>query len=1132
MDQFKRPVGAEQLLTPTKITAWLECDHSLALQRRLEAGELRLERTPFGSFAQMLFEKGQQHEAQCLAHYRSEGLRVFEVPRGAPGQPFPDWIAGLGDVFATEADVLYQLPLLHDGIRGIADFVVRVVDERSGATSWEPVDAKLARAQAKPGHVLQLCCYAEAIEAATGTLPEHIHLWLGSGEIESIRTRDVMPYWRRIRRQLRDLLDRQADEHATEPVPCPHCEFCDFTEVCTAEWRREDSLVFVAGLRNDERLALNADGIRSLGAVAALPEGRTVPCIRADRLARVMTQSTLQVEARTDRPDVPPFRRIEPGDDPTWGHGFDLLPEPDDGDVFLDFEGHPFWRADTDLFFLFGWIAQDLPGEWRYHSLWAHDQEEETQAVRTLVKYLADRRSEHPGMHVYHYNHTERSSFVRLAERYGVATTALTELVETGAFVDLMTVVRNSMQVGVESYGLKEIERVTGFVRDHDISAGAGAVVEYDRWMGTNDGACLERIADYNEDDVRATRALRQWLIAQRPDGLPWRAARLEVDEPVENHDEQIEALHEFGTGTGESLLGDLLGYWPREGMTHKAQTLARLATDYDHRLEDPTVISGMTGVGMVERVSERTGKPLSPGMGFKFPAQDVGEIREGSKVMFTALDGQTGFADVYELDAVAGRLVTSWSDRSQELGTVPESVVLNDWVSVSPKPDALAALADQVLRRASLPSGAGGGLALLRRDLPTFGSGAGPAHDRFDDDIDAMRTWVRHLDRTTVAIQGPPGTGKTYRGAHLVHSLITAGQRVGITAFSHAAIDNLLRAVMALFDDLGGSDQLRPVRKQKKPANGGIPGVKYVDDNAKVANGDYNLVAGTTWLFANEQVRNAPVDVLIIDEAGQMSLADTLAASTSARNLILLGDPLQLPQVSLAAHPRGSGASALEHVLGDHVTLPDDRGVFLSETRRMHPDVCDFVSEVIYDGRLSSHPDCARQATEFGTGVRWLAAQHEGRSTESVEEAQIVLDTVRHLIGTKWIDQHGMTATLTPSDVMVVAPYNDQVARLRRTLDSDSNTCGVPVGTVDKFQGQEAAVVLFSMTASSASDAPRGTDFLFSRNRLNVAVSRARCLAYLICTEQLLNSRARDVEEMKLLSCLASFIEHAEVQS
>ena len=241
---------------------------------------------------------------------------------------------------------------------------------------------------------------------------------------------------------------------------------------------------------------------------------------------------------------------------------------------------------------------------------------------------------------------------------------------------------------------------------------------------------------------------------------------------------------------------------------------------------------------------------------------------------------------------------------------------------------------------------------------------------------------------------------------------------------------------------------------------------------------------------------------------------------------MVLLGDPLQLPQVAQAAHPDGAGASVLEHILGEHRTVPIDRGVFLSTTRRMHPDVSRFISEQIYEGRLKTHPSCANQGTTMGTGLRWLPAEHSGCSTVSVEESAIVVHAIAGIIGSQFVDANGEVRDITVNDVMVVAPYNDQVNRIRADLDANQATAGVSVGTVDKFQGREAPVVFFTMTASTAADIPRGADFLFSKNRLNVAVSRARAIVYLVCTEDLLNTRAGDLESMKVTSTLCAFVE------
>jgi predicted RecB family nuclease len=1121
-----RPM-TERLLTPSKITAWLDCAHSLTLRHRVEDGSLVLDRQPFGSLAQLLMEKGLQHEQDCLEEYRRRGRTVFEVPGRAEGEPFAAWVDRLGEVLAAGHDVIYQVPLVHNGARGIADFLLRVEDPHTGAVTYEPVDAKLARSEAKPGHVLQLCFYADAIEVATGVAPQQVHLWLGSGRFETLHTEEVRPYWNRLRSQLDALLTAPRPDEETEPEPCAHCEFCNFAPLCEDHWRSRDSLINVAGIRRSDRATLEGPGVTTIQALALRTEA--VESMQPERLARLSGQAALQVAARNapDRP--PPVRVVEPSDDPVWGRGFELMPEPDDGDVFLDFEGHPFWRADTGLFFLFGYIAKDDGGEWSFDALWAHDREEEARATRDLIDFFVQRRAKHPGMHVYHYNHTERSALERLVSDHGVGEAALEHLVETGLFVDLLTVARNAVQVGTESYGLKHLEQLTGYERGHDIDQGAGAVVEYEAYTRNRDDQSLVRIAAYNEDDVRATRALRDWLLQQRPTGLPWRAATIDVEEEHPELDEQVAALHSYGDGTPEHLLGEVLGYWLREWRACKAPKLAKIAGDTPSLLDEPDVVAGLIPVGPTVRTG-KNGRVLTPGMEFRFPAQEIADevgTSRSSNVLYGASDGATGYSSIHRIDRDEGTIELSWNERAQELGVVPTSIILNDWVPPKPKPEALSELADAVLGTSGSPNPVA--MALLRRDLPRFATGHGPAGGMFTDDLAEMVENVRHLDRSCLAIQGPPGTGKTFRGAHIVHSLISAGKRVGITAFSHQAIDNLLAEVVEVFSDEGDLDQLHAVRRRSAPRSGALPSVTYTTANTKCAKQEFDLVAGTTWLFAGNDMYDAPVDVLIIDEAGQLSLADALAACRSAANVILLGDPQQLPQVAQASHPGGSGASVLEHLLGEHATITSDRGVFLAETRRMHPDVCAFISERIYEGRLTSHPTCAVQDTDDGTGARWIRAHHVGSSTHSVEEAELVAREIARLMGTGWVDRDGVRAPLAPTDFMVVAPYNDQVQLLRARLDADPRTFGVPVGTVDKFQGSQAAVVFFTMTTSSADDMPRGPDFLFSRNRLNVAISRARCLAYLVCTEELLNSRARDVEEMRLIATLCAFVEYCE---
>lgn len=1115
----------ERLLTPSKITAWLECAHFLSLRNQVDAGSLTIEMTPMGSLADLLVEKGSTHERNCLADLENQGCTVYQVPGRNPHETFEQWVQRIGNPLERGYDVVYQMPFVHDGIRGIADFLIRV-DGDEGYANYEPIDAKLTRAEGKPGHVLQLCFYAEAIAALLGTAPQQMHLWLGSGEQETLTVEQFSPYWRRLRRQLKTLLNQDELTPTTSPEPCSHCDICEFSLQCERQWRSEDSLVYVANIRPEERRAIEGVGVRT---VVELAERRdSVPDVHDDNLARLTRQAALQVGTRAT-PEAPPvYSLIEPTDDPVYGHGFSLLPEPDEGDIFFDFEGHPFWTARYDLFFLAGLYLQDRESRWSYDARWAHDLTEQAEMIKGLVEFFAQRREEYPAMHVYHYNHTERSSLERLTSGTE-SEVLLAQLIGTGLFVDLFTVAKNAIQVGTESYGLKYLERLTCFERSGGIEQGAGAVVEYEEWMKTSNPVLLEEIARYNNDDVQATKALRDWLIDERPAGLEWRESIIDVGEFEFDTDELVEGLRKFAENGPEHLLADLLNYWRRERSAYMTPKIAQAASDYGSLYPDRDFIANLTLISPVEESIGENGKKTNRAV-FTWPAQEIDQaFTKQVNVFFTGIGVEYGYGYLPKFDAHLREMTMTWTE-SLDAGSpsIPAVITLNNYIHPGQKPGVLFHLAEQILSPSPKDPPSSVSIALLERAAPRFAAGYGPRDGVFGDDLDETLTWIGHLDNSYVALQGPPGTGKTYSGAHIIYQLITEGQRVGITAMSHTAIDNLLRATHEVFARKGQLARLRALRRGAKPKEGALDGVRYTNKIADFEGDAYNLVAGTTWLWARSGLRPFPVDVLIIDEAGQLALADAVASANAARNLVLLGDPLQLAQVSQAEHPGGSGASVLEHVLATHATIPSDQGVFISETRRMHPDVCSFISDQIYEGRLTSHVSCAQQTTEFGTGLRWLPVHHTNRSTEAPEEADVVVRQILSMIATPWVNHDGVTVPLSAADFMVVAPYNDQVRLLRQAFEETPGLKGVQVGTVDKFQGREAPVVFFTMTTSSGEDMPRGPEFLFSRNRLNVAVSRARCLAYLVCTEELLNSRARTIEEMRLIGTLSAFVEYA----
>jgi uncharacterized protein len=1017
--------------------------------------------------------------------------------------------------------------MTHEGIRGIADFLVKVdTPSDLGPFSYEPADAKLARVEAKPAHVLQLCFYADGLAAIQGTRPTTAHLFLGSGETEKIALTEVEAYWQRVRRNIFARLNADTSPR-TSPEPCQHCGFCEFADHCDAQWRNQDAIHFVSSITRRERELCATAEVTTLHGLAANTD--PVIEIRPERYDYLLTQAQLQAAATPG--DVPPWQLRPIGeidretldDDVVGPNDFRLrLPAPDFGDVILDFEGHPFWTAESGLFFLFGWLTFDPQrNEWIYDGLWSHDQASEAANTAHLIAWLAGRREQFPTMHVYHYNHTERSSLERLATEHGAGESTLAAMITGGVFVDLYDLLHRRVQIGAESYGLKVTETLAGYQRSEEIGDGAGAVVHYERWIHDQDPSHLREIAAYNEDDVRATLAVRDWLINQVLCGEPWREQPELDDTETEENDFDTTIAELMATGVPEHrLLGHLLGYWWREARTHHTQRTAICDSRPDELLDHREVIAALQFCEYLPpKGRQKHGSAI-----FRFPSQDF-DLKEDKPLpdlIFTFPDGGLGYSSIRSLDLEEGTLSIAWQDAYNETGEYPSAVVTNDWVGPKPKPEELLAFARRLLNGEHHDADTAR-LALLRRELPRLIGDEVGTERTFTSDIAELSTVVTALDAGCLAIQGPPGTGKTYTGAHLISALVAAGQRVGVTAVSHAAIDNLLLEVAEV------DSSVKILRRG--PTTASIPNMTRNGEPAMWLKGDHDVYAGTTWAFANEKMTAEPtVDVLIIDEAGQMSLADALAAMGSARKVILLGDPLQLPQVSKAVHPEGSGASVLDYVMGEEHTIDANRGVFLETTRRMHPDVCSFISRQMYEDRLSAHESCSLQSVDGETGLRWIRTEHQGRDTSSPEEAEIVASLVQSLIGRKFTDHHAMTRTMTAADVMVVAPYNAQVDLITAMLSADPDTAAARVGTVDKFQGQEAPVVIFSMTTSSQIEISRSVDFLFSRERLNVAISRARGLAFLISTEELLNARAKTVEQMRLIGMLCAFVDVANV--
>ena len=1064
------------------------------------------------------------------------------------------------------ADVVFQGTFFADGFVGFADFLVRTdarsdADAGTGDVTgegpvYEVYDTKLAR-KAKITALLQVAAYARQLQLLDIPTGPSVHLLLGDGTTSSHRLDDITPVFLDRLARLRLMLDDRVADSAAIEWGAPGYTACGRCAECSVQVELSRDVLLVAGVRGTQRLRLLEAGIRTVDDLAH--STGDVPGIGAAPLEKLRDQARMQLSvpqhAPEHAPDERPVVRYRVHD----ASGLAALPAPDAGDIFFDFEGDPLWTdergRDWGLEYLFGVIDHDGERE-HFRPFWAHDRVQEKQALLDFLGYVAERRTRYPDLHIYHYADYERSHLQQLCARYGVGETVLDELLRENVFVDLYPVIKRTIRISERSYSLKKLEPLYmgDDLRQSDVTNGADSIVAYVDYTllvaageAAEAAAQLADIAEYNRYDCISTLRLRDWLLERADEAGVGRRSRISPDEvgdreleraedlartrllaPIEN----VPAVDRTGDETALALAAAAIEYHRREAKNywweHFNREIAPLEEWADQRdvfvverAEVTTDWGRADGRRMDSRILRLRGQ-LAPGSRLgvgdqpylmyddPIPAacQPVPEGQRGehkrARVLAVTLSGSDTEVLVEES---AGVDIDGWRELPLALTppspipTVAQRKAILEWGSTVA--DALPAF------------GADASLDLLRRipprmrcaDVAADGGSAALTAPTGEDGalVSAIVDSLRRLDRSYVAVQGPPGSGKTHVGAGVIVELVrTHGWRIGVVAQSHDVVENVLGRVVAqgLSADLVAKKA--PGAGYETPPDWTVLGsnndmMPFTLDHKQSG----FVLGGTSWDFANAgKVPRNSLDLLVIDEAGQFSLANTIAVGVSARNLLLLGDPQQLPQVSQGLHPEPVDQSALGWLSNGHDVLPARLGYFLEQSWRMHPALCAAVSDLAYEGRLSSRtPETTdRNLAGIVPGLHSVPVQHIGNSTESVEEADRVVALVRSHLAAPWTDPAvgRVDDPLRPSDIIVVAPYNAQVGLIRHALD-EAGFAETPVGTVDKFQGQEAAIAIVSLAASSAADVPRGISFLLKRNRLNVAISRAKWAAYLV---------------------------------
>ena len=1096
-----------------------------------------------------LAEKGLRHEQAYLRSLEKRGLRVGNLTN------FDDYRQAKRtiELMKQGVDVIFQGALAMGSFAGRADFLIRV-DKTSDLGNWsyEVVDTKLSQ-NTKAGTILQLCCYSDCVAAIQGCRADSAHVVkptlpceLADDEYqetsftqESFRLDAYWSYFELVKRQL---IQSVSDDrlHMLYPEPVAHCDVCRWFPNCDQRRRQDDHLSLVAGIqttqiteiRRQEHVTMKAFAETDASALERPKVGSKESLLRVHHQARIQqrgrnTGKNIIEHLPIVWPDVESEKRSPPV-------GFLRLPEPDAGDIYLDFEGDPH-APDGVLEYLFGYVDRER----QYAFDWCFSRKAERDAFDRLMKVLIKRRADNPNFHVYHFAPYEPAALKRMASRHQLHEDALDDFLRHDVFVDLYAVVRQSMVLSVESYSIKKLEAFYGFERAADLADVRPAINEIE-WAiemggkGLIDQETLELVAAYNQDDCVSTMHLHHWLEEQRslvsttdialprPEskGDPRDAEKIERNAIFAEVRDRLKSLagelRDNETERARWLAGHMLEYFFREAKTVWWEYFRHKDLEDDDLLYENAAIAGLE---LIQQIPPQ-GRGRIPTSLYQYPPQEH-KLKVGDSVSHRD-DRKIG--DVIAIDHSSRTISIKKTGETADFH--PTSVFLHSIVGPGAMPDSLLEFAEQMVsvdwpneqqRCARTDLICGRAPRLRSLSLP---------HD--GETISSAIAVALALDHGVLPIQGPPGTGKTHLASRMIVALASEGMKVGVTAVSHKVISNLLER-SADFDKSGKcSFAHKPKSGERETANG----IDFLGDNASaLAAVDAGTVVGaTTWLWSSGPAKNK-LDYLFIDEGGQMSLAVALAAMRSAKNVILLGDPQQLEQPQRAAHPEGADVAALAHLIGEGATISSDRGIFLAQSHRLHPDVCQFTSEQFYDSRLESVTTCKKNeildAEPFsGTGLRMVFVDHRGNQNRSDEEVEVVSQIVQRLLRgeSRWSDKDGKTNKLMAEHILVVAPYNAQVDAIAAAVGNQ-----VRVGTVDKFQGQEAPIVIYSTASSSAEDAPRGMEFLYDPNRLNVATSRSMCLTIMVTSPKLFEPSCRTPHQMRLAN---TFCRYAELAS
>lgn len=1112
INSMRQTKKAKFLFSPSDLITFLGCHHALYLDLKRHTDGI--EPSQDSTTNKLLQEKGYQHEEAYLQSLKDQGKTIIEIPKNLSSQERGQLTI---EALKSGVDVIYQARFYDYPWRGDADFLIRTEQPSNlGVFSYEVYDTKLSRTP-EPKHVMQLCVYSELLEKSQGIRPKLMHLVLGDNSLAQFKVDDFFQYYQKAKERFETYVTNPPV--SSYPEPCNHCQFCHWRDRCKNQWQDDDHLSLVANIQRSQIDKLLKANVDSVGVLAALSPDTKIEELNTETFSRLHSQAALQAHKRNTDDDKFEILNYLPT------KGFERLPLPDEGDLFFDMEGDPLYPSGLE--YLFG-VYYRKNGKEIFKPFWAHSHEEEHQTFKEFMSFISEHIAQFPNAFIYHYNHYETTGLKRLACRYGACEEQLDILLRQRKFVDLYQVVRESIRTSEPGYLIKNLETFYMEKRDNAVATAMDSIIVYNQWRVTSEPQLLQEIADYNEVDCVSTLRLRDWLLKLKPSNSSWFDINQqeEKDFSRERYDWEIEyemfqkkltCDSEHPDAEMRKRLIHLLEFHHREYKPKFWAMYERQNKFVDELIDDAECIGGLTRFGTPELIKQ------SYIYSYYFPPQEY-KLRVDESVTNAATRKSTG--SIIELDDHQCIVKIKLGAKS---GEPPEMMSIAPGYPASVN-DIRAAIYRVASNVAEEKDDYQAIRDILKKELPRIqGRTRGEPIIQSSDLQSEILEVITHLDNSYLFIQGPPGAGKTFTCSHVIAELIRNGKKIGVASNSHKAIHNILDGI----ESVAAKTNLhfKGLKKASKSNKDSYYHGNYIEntDNKGQSIQGYSLVAGTAWFFSEPHL-DGQLDYLFVDEAGQVAVANIVAMGSSAKNIILVGDQMQLSQPIQGTHPDDAGLSILDFLLDAHATIPPAKGVFLDNTRRMRQSIGRFISQAFYDGRLQSHECTTDRALVFddislpNEGIHLIAANHEGCSQKSVEEGNIIKSIYNDLLAQHFINGSEPLRQLTLKDILIVTPYNVQANYLQSILPD-----GARVGTVDKFQGQEAPIVIISMVTSSVEDLPRNIEFLYSKNRMNVAISRAQCLAVVVANPNLMEVPCKTVEQMKLVNTFCWLNEYSK---